>query len=99
MNTAEKFKYFLDDANYSETLALEIGDSYEFEECLAIMEEADESDARHFESHIIGLKVNGIKCNQQILFDLIALVWDIAYSHGFHDGQVECGVKLDEMED
>lgn len=98
MNTVEKFKYFLNNASYSETLALEIGNSYEFEECLTIMENTDDSDLMVLESYF-GVKLKALKCSQQTLFDLIALVWDSAYSHGFHDGQAECGVRLDEMED
>ena len=32
-------------------------------------------------------------------WNLIRNLWDAAYSHGFHDGQAECGVTLNEMED
>lgn len=36
---------------------------------------------------------------KQALFNLIRIVWDKAYSHGYHDAQAECGLTLAEIEE
>lgn len=95
MNKQEFIRYF-DHSADSETIYFELNDSYEFEECFAIMEEADTQDLRDLQNR--GWNISNVETGRQTLFDLIREVWDKAYSYGYHNGQTEAGLTLEEIE-
>ena len=88
----ETFKKYLDNAHDGDTIYLELQDSYEFEECYAIMEQIDDNDLRLLQRK--GVPVMQVETSRQMLFDLIREVWDTAYSYGFRDHEEETTLTI-----
>lgn len=90
------FKKYLDNSQDCNTIKLELENSYPLEDLWDLAKQADYSDLRILQQQ--GLRIENVETNRKLLFDLIREVWDIAYSHGYHDAQADEGMGLSEME-
>lgn len=93
------FKKYLDNSQDYDTIKLELENSYNFEQCFEVMDMVDHQDADTLaRNHALSYPFI-VETNRQMLFDLIREVWDIAYSHGYHDAQADEGINLTEIEE
>lgn len=94
----DKFDYYLDNSADCDTIKYEVRFIYEFGELLDLVELVDSQEETILKVKGIIAKDAQVHSNRAMLFDFIRELWDIAYNHGFHDGQVDLGLTLADME-
>lgn len=98
------FIKFFDNSPDAETISLEVSPLESFQNLFEMMQETDSHDS-YILLQLVQLQhgnpdeLEPIEESQQTLFDLIRNVWDIAYSHGYHDAQADDGKPLSKIEE
>lgn len=98
-HVGEYFDYYLDNSADCDTIKYEVMPIYEFGEMLELAKFVDEHDEEILKASKSISQNAQVHTNRAMLFDFIRELWDIAYSYGFNDGQVDAGLTLNELED